>query len=495
MRIRLLALCLLACLLLGGCGIITIPSEDGTTTATSTTTTPSGGTEDKPTDWNAGLLATRESAMDAIADYDLGGEVFVIATTTPNRYAPAHDASDTISVSAHQRNEELKTRWNGQITTQAYTDAAEMLRAIKTASLSGLYLADLYAIPYAQIGTYVSLGLLDSVYDLPYLNTDQAVFHSELTRQSIIGTEAYAICTTAEYTPAEYPAVFFASAVTDYLGIDPYAHLSKGTWTWDTLVTIAEAATEAGFEGYAIAQSPALSLSLPELIVRTAAVHPVTNLRGETPTLDYGTRQTGKLFETIARVGALFHATEPMERSLFAEGGVLFYFDTLQGVEELTTTDYGLMPIPKYSNTQGGYTTMPTANTQVLTLPANATQSLSDIGKFVACYAAASYGRFTIAQTDAWLQNTLRTQDALTSIHYALRATVRADLSDCFGQLDPSESTSPAYTALATCLTDGTQDLLKAVYAGTRTPSDAVADIANKNEALQAVFKQHFPFA
>lgn len=496
MRIRILALCLLACLLFGGCGVIIIPSTDSATTATSTTTTPSGGNADPPQDRNEALLATRASAMDALAGYDLENEIFVIATTVPNRYAPTQDASDTISVAAAQRNEELQKRFHANISTKAYSDAESMFREIKTASLSGLYLADLYCIPYAQVGTYAAHGLLSSVYDLPYLDTNQITFHSEITRASVIGTEAYAICTTAEYTPSEYPAVFFASAVTDYLDIDPYALLAQGRWTWDTLASIAESAVQAGFEGYAVAQSPSLSLSLPDLITRTTATHPVTNVLGETPTLDYGTRQTQRIFEAVAKVGSLFHATKPMDPSLFTAGGVLFYFDTLQGIETRSTTDYGLLPLPKFSNTQGGYTTMPTESMQVLTLPATTTQSLANLGKFISCYAATSYAAFRIAETDAWLRDTLREEAALTSIHYILSATVRADLSDCFGSLYYTNmSDAPAYAALATCLSDGTRNLLTAVYAGMLSPQDAVESVKAKNEALQAVLQRHFPFA
>ena len=219
MRIRFLACCLLLCLLLGGCGVLVIPSDS--TTTVSTTTTPAGGAGDEPTDRNAAILATRQSEIDALNGYDLGGEIFVIATTTPNRYAPAHDAIDTISVAAHQRNEELKKRFHANIATKTFATAESMFRELKMASLSGLYVADLYSIPYSEVGTYVAHGLISSVYDLPYLDTSSTPFYSEMTKQSVIGTEAYAICTTAEYTPAEYPAVYFASAVTDYLNIDP----------------------------------------------------------------------------------------------------------------------------------------------------------------------------------------------------------------------------------------------------------------------------------
>ncbi len=498
MKQRCLALLLCLCLSLSGCGIVLFPSDSepaSTTTIPETTPPLTPPPASRADAWQA----EQDAALDALGNADFENRTFIIATTNPARYVGASDSTQVISVAAYERANLLRSRYNLHVLTKTYASDTELFAAANRAELMDLHLADLFAIPISSVGTYAAHGILASVRDLPYVNIQQPYFHSSVTEATTIGNISYALATYGEFTPSEYPAVFFSASVCSYLNLDPYAHLQNNSWTWDTLLDMASTATAAGYTGFSLAAAEQLHLSLPDLIGRTVGTHPTTTAHGITPTLDYGnTAIAERVFTLTERVSDLFRPSGDIAApDLFAAGGILFYVAPLGTLTEYTTLaeGYGILPMPKSSAMQSGYSTMLPDNTPVLVLPRTASD-LDSIGRFVNYFAASSYGRFQIAETNNWLRNHLRDEQALFAIDSILASAIRADLSDAFGTILTDVPTpDSSYLQLASCLTAGSNGLLTEIWRGQTSAANASTKLEEASTRLAELLRSVFHFA
>lgn len=489
MKLRHLALCLVLCLLLSACGIV-LPADQtdaATTTTTAPVQTPPLST---PPDTTAdSLLAAREAALDSLGNYDFANTVFVLATTQTARYGGSQNG-DVLSVAAYERNRFLQDKYHAIVSVKSYENTDELFDDAVRTNLSGLYLADLYALSMGEVGRYLANGLLASVYNLPYLDFNAFYLKGAFTRESEIGTASYAFATENECLPADYPAVFFSREVTDYLKLDPYAAYDAQNFTWDTLFTMANQARASGFTGFSLAGADTLGIALPTLISRTTAAHVTTLLPDSAPKLDFNNR-ANTVFTLMEQCSSLFtpiKATDGVD--LFAAGGVLFQIAPLGAVSDLATlsTGYGLLPLPKYSEMQANTSTVPTDRTTVLVLP-RTTGDLSRVGRFASYFAAASYGHFTVAAADAWLVDALREERALASVYQIFASAMRVDFSDYFGN---TASGNAGYDSLAAMLASGNQ-LLAEVYNGTTSAADAKVALQEKSAQLATLWKTLYP--
>lgn len=441
---------ILACALLSSCGLIVInyPSED--VPEESVSAEPGGSETVKPyskVEKDTSLRA--KQYLETIENADYNGGVVKIASTYP-ALSDTESAPQLISYAVTERNRLVGEKLGVEIYTES-TDAATLFAELSASMKSGMYYCDLLVIPQNSVASLAASGLLFNLRSLPKFDLSAPYFNASSVEAGAAGYASYAVAGEMTYSPYSFWGMFFATDRLAELGLEsPYKLVRSGGWTLDAYFSLI---TETGAYNTTVtgkwgdgAADAFFFASGGKLM--SSGVKKQPSVAIDTSSVD----DTVSVYQRIFGDGRA-RCREAGGIGAFAESG-LFLVDRLDAMYTLADSDvnWGLIPLPKSSESQEGYITLASDDSLMMAVPS---VLLSDerTSQVLRAIAAASAGRIPQSFIDHTQNSLLRDNESAIMLDKILE-NVRYDFAYTAGVMYPT-SASATYYALRNAVFDG----------------------------------------
>ena len=401
-------------------------------------------------------LEQRARIPDNLPEADFGGRDFTVCTEERKFYEIFSEdlTGETTNDSVYDRNIRIEDRFNAKIVA---VDNASPQNDVKTNVTSGTHAYDL--VGFVNYLTYVpvSAHVLYNWLDIPHVDLTQP-WHNQLANgDATINGKLYGINSDLSISTLQYTYGMFFNynimAKYDYSSQDLYDIVFEGKWTVDRLREITgviwEDANGNGqhdsddVHGYAVTSAgvnthdvwlAALDIS-PVLTVSTDGTYEITFFDERTTTC-------------LERIAALYHETEGslfdskgdwrLIPKYFSEGKVamsqLYFGETTESLSTMEDT-YGILPLPKFEETQEGYYTncwdQFTVFAVPLTMPATDGEF---VGTMYEVLCAESYKKVFPAYYDVALKSRYSAEPATAEVVDIIMAGRKLDFTFQFGE-------------------------------------------------------------
>ena len=279
---------------------------------------------------------------------------------------------DVLNDAIFDRNLKISQRFNVEFSEETGTDT----NAPRNAVLAG---EDAYDIVNARCTAALTLAeehLTISVDLLPYIDLDKNYWNTAMTTELAVGDKVYLPVGDMNLTFMDYACImlFNKKLHTDFQLDDPYALVRDGNWTFDKYLNMALAVTDdlngdgamtdadrygtlgsAVFAGYSLIMSTGV-----KSINKNSANEPVFEIASDTKFVEMWT----SVLETLYNRSQWFDTgtggqADPVMNNFFKADQALFYSTTFYEIEAMRDmdTDFGIIPHPKYSESQSDYNT------------------------------------------------------------------------------------------------------------------------------------------
>ena len=337
-----------------------------------TTTPDSSGDDIKESD----SAAIETELSDDLGKYDFGGRSFSIYTRTTPLFYPYLDrqeaTGDTIDDAVYNRNRKLEERFNFIFDEQYYDYTVEGNDAPRKLLLAGDDTYQLYVGRCVHMFNYASEGYFYKIDDLTAINTEKPYWNSQLYDNLSIGNAHYFAVGDFNISAFDFTHVLlFNKKMIDDLNLgDIYSTVLDGKWTFDRFGEMSRAAVS-DVNGDSVMdendQYGYTSLGkqvLPGFWIAGGALSMKKNdgqLVYTAPTDQKFIDVCQKVFEITwndniwHRVPITVDREEEMQ--MFCDGKALFTDSSCFQIS-LTrdaATDFGIIPYPKYDETQDKY--------------------------------------------------------------------------------------------------------------------------------------------
>ncbi len=353
------------------CGVIVWndPDAESTTTAAAETeataetaqiTTEASGvdseTEAEPErDLHAEMLARLEE----LPLRDFSATNILLVTASKNTVAPiiesVESASETITARALAARA-VEERYGTRIISVEKSTEQIRSEALE-AHAADMYYADLLVVPQSSVGALHAAGLLANMNSLPFADYD-ADWYDSMTKAALLGNELKAVMGAASFEPDSLTGIYFDRSQAEASSLDLYSLVREGAWTLEKLLECEKSASGVGLSS---------SLGRDDFIDRfvlASDMEFVTSMKGQLPTLDYmkdgalsalAEGLVDTLYELLYK-GSPKLSTESLS---FAQGEELMRLASLSEIPELAdeSVRWGILPLPKYSESQKEYLT------------------------------------------------------------------------------------------------------------------------------------------
>ncbi len=476
-RTALLSVLLAASLFLQSCGIIVLNNRDEEETTAPTETTLPGITS--PPDTTAPVPETKVVHTDRSEEYqayadaylarirDSGfafeGESFFISSPRTDLIIPA-DTENTHSAAIYKRNQAVEDALNIRIAVSA-ADETAYFDLLNASILADEYFSDLLLIPEYQIGTFAAGNVLLNLRSAPLLDLDQPYFFADSIEAATGSSRIFAAAGSASFEETMLSAVFFNRDLFTGNGVDiPYELVYEGKWTWDAFFT--SCANAAGINQYASANGLGSFSSystqytadlLPAMVFASCGGKMVRAQANSSPVIGISEADSS-LLDVISRLygDAYAHTDTESGVSRFHTGRSLYMIDRLYLMSWMpnSSQNWGILPMPKLSESQESYITLADPGTLFFAMQKNTVDSAKS-SIVMSALNAASYGILSEAYTHYAMNHLLRDNDSANML-----AIISASRS-----FDFALAFSGTTVSLAEATTAGLSDLAKGLSA------------------------------
>ena len=353
-----------ALLLAASCGEASVDGK--------TTTPDSSGDDIKESD----SAATETELSDDLGKYDFGGRSFSIYTRTTPLFYPYLDrqeaTGDTIDDAVYNRNRKLEERFNFSFDEQYYDYTVEGNDAPRKLLLAGDDTYQLYVGRCVHMFNYASEGYFYKIDDLTAINTEKPYWNSQLYDNLSIGNAHYFAVGDFNISAFDFTHVLlFNKKMIDDLNLgDIYSTVLDGKWTFDRFGEMSRAAVS-DVNGDSVMdendQYGYTSLGkqvLPGFWIAGGAL----SMKKDDGQLVYTAPTDQKFIDVCQKVfeitwnDNIWHRVpitvdREEEMQMFCDGKALFTDSSCFQIS-LTrdaATDFGIIPYPKYDETQDKY--------------------------------------------------------------------------------------------------------------------------------------------
>ena len=415
-----------------------------------------GGGQDEPGD---AALGEDLSGTDELPENDFGGREFVIVVDPTTSFRHFYDvcveemAGELIHDAVYTRNLEVEERFGAKITDRQINNVYETIRKSVTAGTVD------FSVAWAMVTDYTRLSQNNMLLDLqavPELNLEKKYWDQNVVHDFTISGKLYGAMGDISTSVSVFTHLFGVNkVVAQNNGVDIsdiYRTVREGKWTYDKLVSISKDiyrdldgdGTRSASDQYGLGATIAVvdamfSASGEKLVTRNEngdfALSPVTEKLESVftalsdilsdPTLTLGSWNMGKVTgEVHGQLGWY-----PIEHK-FLENTVLFV-DIDVGIMmdfRAMESDFGVIPVPKYSESQANYSVYAYPFYPMLTIPSSYAgdgESLEFIGTLMEALASASYKHLTPAFYDtAFATKYTRDEDSIEMLDIVLRSRI-----------------------------------------------------------------------
>lgn len=293
--------------------------------------------------------------------------------------------SASVNKAIDDRNAFLKSKYgaNIEVTEIASNKVAEELKA---AVESGIEYCDMLAISGRENVKLYTMGLLADMNTLPDFNVESSYFNENHAKSLATNSTLYMLADpTAMVYEEAYVYFFNRDLVTAIGGYDPESLVIEGKWTWDVFNEAAKASASAvyektsadlnndifGFGAYYLEGTYPLVMwtSSGEKLINNTYKNPV----GISMEMNDIVTIAEKLMQSYNSRGK-YPMSEKSASDAFLNGRLAFFcnkFSYFYALRDGTTkgSNYGMLPIPKYSEEQEGYNCLLSSDARVISVP------------------------------------------------------------------------------------------------------------------------------
>lgn len=333
---------------------------------------------------------------DLPTDLDYGGYEFTVlywrieswestARTCRDIFAESQNG-DPINDAVYERNMKVEETYNVKIKLQR-EDTGTMSDTIRNNVAAG---DDVYDVVYPRLYEGSSLmteGLFLDLNELPYIDLTKPWWDQNAVSSLSVDGKLYLVATDININDKDATAsvAFNKQIATDYNVPDLYEAARNGEWTYDYMKTVYSGVAH-DINGDGIMDTNDLYGFLGKNDVTISLFHGsggkiIEKDENDIPYLAFNTERnisaTQKIVELMTDADNFFnHQTAGIDdiafTKMFEEGHGLFFWMRLDEVTNMraSDTDFGILPIPKYSETQDQYwNTVSRHTTGLLSVP------------------------------------------------------------------------------------------------------------------------------
>ncbi len=367
--VKLTAILCSSAILLTSCGLIewNIGNETAATETAPNDTDSITVTDIQPVDTTENTdTAPENTPIDPLAhvkNADLSASAVIIATVDGTTVCPMTPDGDPVITARSSVKHAVEEKFGTTIITTV-TDSRSMLEDAREAYNSDMYYADLIAPASKDVGKFYAEGLLANLYSLPHVNFTAEYFDSGMLAAAVAGDGIYAVSGAANFNPDYLNCIFYNRTIADSLGLGDLGALVKdGKWTVDKYRELAiTASASLGISGHGSVHE---LNGYIDVLALSQGIDFVSNSEGTVPVVDYlEDSKAAKSKAIVDNISSLIYADNTFTksfgdncRSQFTSGTLLFMTDSMYVAEWISdsSTDWGLLPLPKYSEEQKNY--------------------------------------------------------------------------------------------------------------------------------------------
>jgi len=315
---------------------------------------------------------------DDLSGFDFGGSEFSMFTRVNPRYTSAMNVAEEIGEhfndAMYRRNRNLEERFNFVFKEFLMEGLNEATAMAKKVILGGVHEYDIITMTTAGSLPLVQEGLMHPISLLPHINLDKPYWNQQLNAALTVVNKKYFIHGAHDLSTYDltHLMLFNKTMIQDYGLENPYELVRTGKWTFDKFAEMSKAVIsdlngDGKFDendryGLIIASH----YPLPNFWI-AAGVKSIEKDENDIPYSAMGDNKFIDVYDKIFEItwdlnhGSWFGANlsdldEAFVR-MFENGKGLFlnstfyYINNLRGME----TDFGILPYPKYTETQDKY--------------------------------------------------------------------------------------------------------------------------------------------
>lgn len=414
-------LCVVMCT---SCSLVTFPGNADKAPAAETSAPP------EQHDLPAGLRrvdytteakkAQAQAFLDEISVRDFSKTDFTLAVYDGFRFTPSSPANRYEEMLA-ERNRMVSDRLGVKL-NELDSPLELMLDDSFNSYLSGSVYADAMIIPACKLGEFASKGHLLNRFSLPGISYEEEYFDTSNMEQMTGGTRAYAIAGAFTRDIGSYYCLYVNTKLLGETGLPSPCDLVKsGEWTWDRMLEYANAFSQISQGRYTAAAETVREMT--DCVFKSTGLDYMNtgfNLKPSVGFDDERTDRAAYCLRSLFWSGSYFPQQSPdaaAAADMFAQGSVLFAFDTVGNMEKYSRLgrDWTILPVPKL-DLAGDYISYLSPDTPVMVVPANspdpedtavviralfaASYSFPDDGYYEYLTASAANGSETLAMLD-----------------------------------------------------------------------------------------------
>ncbi len=369
---------------------------------------------------------------------DLSLRSVIIATTNPEVICPSIDSDNEIIRIRKDIHRAAEEKF-GTVIIQYVTDANTILTEAKNAYSTDMYYADLLSIPQNKLGVFHAEGILANMNSLPFADYTAEYYNQNINANAKFGSVQFGISGTANIELDKINCIYYNKTLLGACGVDNiYSVINEGKWTYDLLNELALTCAVQNQEVTPLGTTAA-TLDFIDTYASAQSIEFVSNIHS-TPSIDY--YETGEaekienivtsLYNMIYKDKTLAKTKEDATKDLFTSDKLMFCFDNLTFIEKipLTGIEWGILPIPKYSEEEN-YITPTSPDMQIFCVLAN-TPSYETSGLILEALNLAAHDYIDKTFKDTCIDYYLRDSGSVSMLN-KIFDTVSCDFSHMFG--------------------------------------------------------------
>ena len=444
-----------------------------------------GGKETDSDDTSSQNAVTTDAVTDPEYIYpelDCGGDSFTILNLE-NVWAMYtyldHESmtGEIIDDAVYNRNRMLEDKFNFKLEVIEYP-IDDCYKQVQTTVTAGDDIYDAAYVRGAFIGATVSGGLALNLYDIPELKLDKPWWNQSVISEATVGTDdkaLYFIQNDLSLCAFDLVwAIYFNENMMEKLGKDmPYDTVREGKWTIDALNTMLKWGTNLnGDDNFAFSYDKSSIYGLTsfyrlcDAMIIGAGNRYVTKGADGVPALSLENDRFYSTAEKLANIfgteGDYIEANQNgvSYDAIFMSGRALFYGGEVKasGVFRDMDDSFGILPLPKYDESQENYCSWMNYDTPTLIIPATCSDT-SRTGILLDALSYHSYKDVLPAYYNIRVsQKSLRNDDSIEMLGI-IRDSLYYDASITFGW------TSNLAAALRTAIVGGDSNVASIIAA------------------------------
>lgn len=386
-----------------------------------------------------------KKSLDSLPVKNFDGIAVIFACVDDSFFLP-EDTEIPSTVTKLLRNRNIEERFNTKLISHDTASSQVLLNELKEAKNAGDYYADVISYPASDIGSYCSSGLIMNMNTLPFTDYSAPYYNKDAIKQMSAGNYTFAVAGDFTEDFRNLTCLFFnRSLCSGKVDEEPYMLADTGELTWDKVLGIT---TQVCSENDSIngIMSSFDSNMFCDIVFLSSGSHYMNVGTNKIPKLGYNTKNAQKAAEAFyslvndKKCGYIYNANSS---GLFYNDGAVCMIGTISDMSSFTNmkSDWGILPVPKVSETQSSYHSYMNVSTPVISVPSGSSE-IDRIGLLLQALNASSYECVTDSWYTYYMNNVVRDNNTMNMIDI-IRTSRRYDFALMFGS---AYNTVPAAT-------------------------------------------------